>query len=344
MLNGITIRTLIFTGLIFSLHALPAQETSPFEDFFDREEPLEITLEFDLKNLQRTREEEQYQPALLTVENYDGDHTYPVRIRTRGTLRKSFCNIPPFWINIRNSGIIDESIVGVRKFKVVNHCMKSAVYQDYILKEYLAYKIYQLLTPYSFKVRLLKITYIDTGRNHKTTTGWGFIIEPEELLAQRLDAVLIENDKLAMANMNSMVMDRLSMYYYMTGNTDFSITGRHNVKIIRLNKPGDFGYIPIPYDFDFSGFVNAQYAVPSSTVPIEKVTDRYFVGICRSKPVHQQVVNEYHDLSADIHQLLQSFEHIHLDEKMDMLRFIEEFFTEISQENFIGNKISNSCK
>ena len=36
----------------------------------------------------------------------------------------------------------------------------------------------------------------------------------------------------------------------------------------------------MPYDFDQSGVVNAHYAVVSATLPLEEITDRYYLGDC----------------------------------------------------------------
>ena len=318
--------------------------TSVFDEFFDQVEPLSIRLEFDVRQLQRYSAEEIYLPAVLTsIEEGSHEH-YNVRIKTRGTFRKSYCSLPPFWLNINRSGIPSASLKGIKKIKIVSHCMKSADYQDYVLKEYLAYKIYQLISPYSFRVRLLHVNYIDTGRKNRQSEGWAFAIEPVETMAERLDAAIIENTKLSMARMNAGIMDRLSMYYYMTGNTDFSITGMHNVKIIRLNKPGPLGNIPVPYDFDFTGFVNTSYSSPADNVPLEKVTERYYVGPCRPEETFNGIIAAYFNTSDEIHSLLQSFEYMSLEQKLDMLRFIESFFDEISQENFIRENIMKSCK
>lgn len=314
-------------------------------DFFDKDEVVELKIEFDLKEFQRTRKEEEYHPAVLHyTDDFGQNHSFKVKLRTRGIFRKSYCYLPPFWINIENSGVDTHELEDIKKMKVVTHCMKQKDFQDYVLKEYLAYKIYNIISPYSFKVRLLHITYIDTGRSKREMQGWAFVIEPIELLARRVDARIVENEELAMARMNAGIMDRLALYYYMIGNTDFSITGMHNVKIIMLNQPGPTGYIPIPYDFDFTGFVNALYARPAENVPIEKVTERYFLGMCRTDAIYKLVIDEFKGNSKEVHQLLQSFEYMNIDQKIEMLLFLEEFHNEIADEAFIDKYIRPTCR
>jgi hypothetical protein len=247
-------------------------------------------------------------------------------------------------MKIENASIESNALYGVEKMKIVTHCMKRESYQDYLLKEFLAYKIYNIISPYSFRVRLLRITYIDTGRNNKKLEGWAFAIEPKEMLAERINATLIEDDELAMRHMNAEVMDRLAMYNYMIGNTDYSITGTHNVEIYNTKKTGIPNYIPIPYDFDFTGIVNAIYANPAKQANIKEVTDRYYTGPCRSEKVFAEVIREFQGHSHRIHELLQSFDYMHLNEKLKMLRFIEEFFDEAAASDYLFWKINISCK
>jgi hypothetical protein len=269
--------------------------------------------------------------------------TFPVRLKTRGIFRKSYCNIPPFWLNIRKSGIESEALEGIMKMKVVTHCMNKDSYQDYVLKEYLAYKMYNIVSPFSFKVRLLKIKFIDTGRKNKLTEGWAFAIEPKKVMVKRLNAKLIDNIKLSMRSMNPGIMDNLALFNYMIGNTDYSIPGLHNVKLITLNNPGPRGIIPVPYDFDFTGFVNTIYAKPANNTRISEVTSRYYTGVCRSDDIFEKRVANFNSYSGDIHRLLQPFEYINLKQKLEMMRFIESYFNEASSEDFIEWKLRKSC-
>lgn len=326
-------------------HDFCFDQVSTFDRFFETDEPLHITLEFDIKDFQRTRADEEYTDARLL--HYINDTCYipfEVRLRTRGIFRKSHCYIPPFWMNIRKENIRAEGLEGVTKMKIVTHCMRKDFYQDYVLKEYLAYKLYNIISPYSFRVRLLYITYVDKGRNDKIYEGWAFAIEPKELLAKRLDAVYIDNDELSMHHMNDSIMDRLCLFNYMLGNTDYSIAGCHNIKIFMLKERDPQGYIPVPYDFDFTGFVNTIYATPAANTNIAKVTQRFYTGPCRTDEEYQAAIDEFRKHSDEMHRIMQTFEHMSLKEKLEMLRFVESFFDVIESETFIEWKLRISCQ
>ena len=142
----------------------------------------------------------------------------------------------PFWLNIRKADVKNIHLQDVNGFKVVTKCQGSKAYNEYVLKEYLAYKIYNIISPISFRVRLIRMTYLDTGRKNKVTEGWAFLIEPEEMLAERLGGQVVKKDDLAIALMQPGDMDLAAMFMYMIGNCDYSIVGRHNMKI--LGMPG----------------------------------------------------------------------------------------------------------
>ena len=267
-----------------------------------------------------------------------------VRLRTRGIYRKNYCSMPPFWLNIKNSGIYSYNLNRVNKIKIVTNCMNPDHFQDYLMKEYLIYKMYNIVSPYSFRVRLLKITYIDTGRDNKTTEKWGFAIEPEEMLAKRLNGYMVEDKNIGMKTMNPSVMDVLAMFQYMIGNGDYSVAGMHNIKIIILNSPGPTGFVPIPNDFDYTGIVNARYAVPGEKLGISSVTDRYFLGPCRSDEFFEMALQDLKDLEKDFLDLVQPFEYLSIERKLEFLRYLEDFYTEAADENFIRDKIRSTCR
>jgi len=326
-------------------HEIINDTIAPNEAFFGSDEPISITLKFDIKTFQKTRKKEEYQPVELNYQLNDSIcFTHQIKLRSRGDFRKKFCSLPPFWLNIKNAHLGFKDLDHVVKMKVVTHCKNADIYNDYILKEYLAYKLYNILSPYSFRVRLVKIRYIDTGRDNKTKEHWGFILEPKELLKRRLNARFVENDELAMATCNKEIINRLAIFQYMIGNSDYSVTGRHNLKIISLYGPGPKGNIPIPYDFDYTGFVNTSYAIPGENLGIKSVTDRYFLGPCREDHIYETIIQEMYDSKRELLHLLQQFEYLTLDEKMEALKYIESFYTEASSKWFISRNLNSTCR
>lgn len=344
----LTLVLVLIAGRVFAQQGyVPTFEDTlmVYEGMFSTEEPLHLTLKTDLKILKKTRRDEKYLPAEMTCHVNDSfEVTHPVRIKARGVFRRDNCTYPPFWLNIRYSGIEADSMMDVNKMKMVIRCRKAAQYETYILREYLVYKIYNLVSPYSFRVRLVKLNFVDTGKEDTTTEDWAFLIEPQELLEKRLNAVAVKSDKLSIRTVNREVMDRVSLFQYMIGNGDFSVTGRHNLKIITLKDQQVPGFVPIPYDFDYTGLVNAHYAVPGETLGISSVRERYFLGPCRSKEVELEAIRDFARYRDEMIDYVMAFEYLDEKEKLDMVAYIESYFTESEDQRFYESKISSTCR
>lgn len=316
-----------------------------YEGLFADREPLYLTMKFDIKKFQRTRRKERYQPAQMTCHVCDTfSVTHPVRVKARGSFRRDNCSVPPFWLNIRYSGIEARELEGIKRMKVVIRCRKAAQYEDYVLREYLVYRIYNLVSPYSFRVRLVRLELIDTGRRNRVSEDWAFMIEPDELVARRLGGKVIKSDRLAMRTVNQEVMDLLAMFHYMIGNGDYSVTGRHNLKILALSGPGPSGFIPLPYDFDYTGLVNTHYAVPGEELGIKSVRERYFLGPCKSEERYRSIIGKLESLRDDIIQLILDFEYLDENEKRDMVEYIQGFYNEADNKRFIDRSIMPTCR
>lgn len=317
-----------------------------YEGLFSTDEPLQLMMKFDVRNFKRTRRKEEYQPAEMTcIVNDSFRVTHPVRIKARGIYRRDNCSLPPFWLNIRYSGIEADSLRGIRRMKMVVRCRHSTPYENYILREYLVYKMYNLITPYSFRVRLVRLTIVNTGNDNEVSSDWAFLIEPEELMAKRLNARVVKLNELSMKTVNSTLMDELAMFQYMIGNGDYSITGRHNVKILANNSTsGPYGFIPVPYDFDYTGLVNTHYAIPNESLGTKTVRERYYMGPCRSGPVHRHAIQKLILDQDEIVELITNFEYMEEEEKMNMIAYIAGFFVEAEQESFIRKRIASTCR
>ncbi len=314
-------------------------------DLFEETDPMEITLSFDIKKYQREKNSEEYIPVDLLLHFNDTlDIIKNVRIKARGEFRKSTCHFSPFWLNIRKAEIENEYLQDVKKMKVVTRCKTGDEYDDYILLEYLAYKIYSLLSPVSFRVRLIKMKYVDTGRKNKVTQSWAFLIEPEAMLAERIDGLVIKNDELGMAFMRREEILQAALFQYMIGNSDYSVTGRHNMKILGLPGFGTEGYTTVPYDFDYAGLVNASYAIPGESLGIISVTDRYYLGPCREEAEYLAAIKHLEDHREEILELVQTFPHLSDKARKRAIGYIESYFAEASGSNFIERSLKPTCR
>jgi hypothetical protein len=316
-----------------------------YEDLFGVNEPLVLTMKFNLNEFRKTKRKEKYHPAEMTCHVSDTfEVNHQVRVRARGNFRMDHCTMPPFWLNIRFAGIETDELDDVIKMKVVTRCRGAAQYENYVLREYLVYRIYNLLSPYSFNTRLVRLKYVDTGKKGRVTEDWGFIIEPESEMAKRNNAMAIKSDKLSIRTVNKESMDHVALFHYMIGHGDYSVTGRHNLKILASRDYGPAGFITVPYDFDYTGMVDAHYAVPGEALGIRSVKERYYLGACRSTEVYEQTIAWLASYRDEIYDLILSFEYLEEEERQDMVDYLESYFEEVESKGFIRRRLASTCR
>jgi hypothetical protein len=188
------------------------------------------------------------------------------------------------------SGRVREEAKGtVRRqdaLKLVVQCAGGAEYEQYVLREYLAYRIHNVLTRQSFRARLAKVSYVDRASGKPMGTRLGIFLEDGGDVARRLEGRVVELQRLLFENLDNDSLMPAMIFEYMIGNTDMSIFALHNVRIVQRQ---DKSLHVIPYDFDFSGLVNAPYALPARGFLLKNVTERLYRGPCRS----QELVDPY---------------------------------------------------
>jgi hypothetical protein len=314
-------------------------------DIFAEEELASITLIYDIKSFLRNKHKDEYIKTRMIYHFNDTiDIEHEIRLKVRGRNRLERCPFPPIWINISKADINNRQLRGIKKIKMVTHCARSKANFNYVFKEYLVYKMYNLLTPYSFRVRLIKVKYVDTGRKKREYDAWGFLIEPEDLLADRLDAYPLKLDNISLDQTDPGVTDMMAVYQYMIGNADYSIAGRHNVKLLLLKDIEKRNPIPVPYDFDYAGFVNANYAIPGDNLGITSVTQRYYLGPCMSEEAFNQIFSYFNEKSEGIYNLVESFEYLPEREKNWAIEYLDAFFQNAGNSRYIKNNILSTCR
>jgi len=314
-------------------------------DFFASEDLLEMTLAFDIKGLVKSKSKPEYFDASLTVKESDTDSiTQHIKVKARGYFRCNFCSFPPLMMKFKNKN--DDAIqVEGKTLKLVTHCHPTSKFDEYVLKEYLAYKLLNNLdSNYSFKTRLVRIHYVDVNKSKNSYTAYGILIENETMLAQRNNAVIIKSDKFTPKDMNPTDLNRMALFNFMIGNTDWSVQMQHNIKILlSFDKPHGKG-IPVLYDFDYSGLVNAYYSAPFEELPIKSVTERYYQGICTGAEQLKPLIEEFAGLKDRMLGTIQDFPYLSKNDKKQAVSYISSFYGLYRNQNFIISQLNRTCK
>jgi hypothetical protein len=319
---------LFLVAILFSACTQTPSSINPEgQSLFDvlSEEQIEtITLELDVEKVRS--KEEGYQEAVLSWETPSGQlHAVPVKTKVRGKTRRNICDFPPLKVKVDSVRHIGTTTVDVGKFKLVTHCLDAAEGDQYLQKEYLAYQMYGQLTEMAYRVHLVKIRYVDRAEQYLPEIRYAFLLESKEDLLNRLDAEEVD-DQLAVTQVNAWQYNLFAVYQCMIGNTDWNLSKRHNIKLLRSKKDGLL--FPVPYDFDYSGLVNANYAKPHPQLPIQHVTERLFQWRGKDpqqlEPVLTYIQNHHDDMMQQVEQLP------HLSKAE---RFIPKFYL----ENFLNH-------
>jgi hypothetical protein len=316
----------------------------PVEELFTTETPLVFVLEADFHELREDRSQEsEERPARIILAGLDGDPLeLPLQVRTRGNfrLREGVCPFPMLRLNFPTSQVEGTVFEGQDKVKLVTHCWSREAYEQNMLEEYLAYRIYGLLTDVSFRVQLASITYLDSSGEDRPFTRMAFLLEDEDVMAARLGGEMIEG-RVTREDYDPELAGLISIFQYMIGNTDWSLPGTHNMKLVRR---GD-EFLPIPYDLDFSGLVEAPYALPHPTVAdqIDSVKDRLYRGFCSDRIDFQGLFARFNEQREAIGAVIQAVPGLDGGNRSSALAYIEGFYDVISDPQQARERIIDAC-
>lgn len=324
----------------WSTPAAAQEEMRARDTLYTLTEPLQIRLEADWRAVFRNKDPDvnQAHPGRMLVANGPGVDTIAVSFRTRGNYRLKNCSIPPVMILFDQGGRPGTHFAGQRRLKLVTHCRDNARYEQNNHVEYLIYKLYNLLTEQSFGARQIEATWVDTGRNTESVKP-AFIIEEERHLAERLEGEL-EGAPIGFDESEPITTTRLGLFQLLLGNTDWSQPGQHNIVMLRKG----MDYIPLPYDFDWSGLVNAPYARPDPSLNLRTVRERQYRGPCTSERLFQMALQQLLDKQEAMLALVDEVTGLEPNRVTDIKNYLGSFFREVPDYNQLRRRYLQRCR
>lgn len=324
----------IFSFLIFSFSKKKETNTSIYKpvsekDIFESDEILPITIKGDVRDLLNDRgEASKYHSITLSYKNKDSSEvSIPVQMKTRGHFRKlkENCKYPPLLINFpKDVDRLSKEFSGQKKLKLVMPCAG----EDYVIREWLVYKIYNLVTPKSFRARLVRIDLNDSKSKKQAAPFYGILIEDEKHMAARNRAVIVEQ-KLRPEETKQDVFLTMTVFQYLVGNTDWSVQYLQNIKLLKSDSFPQL--ITVPYDFDHSGIVNAPYAHPAEELLMKSVQERRYRGYCiKDLKVFESSIALYNKLKNDIYKLFINCSLLDAKYVKSVTKYLDEFYATIN--------------
>jgi hypothetical protein len=342
VLDGIILIVALGTGSPWSL---AAQEVPP-QDLFSPGTVLRFTLETDLEALRNDRSEESEEfPGRILISGSGGEATeVPLQVRTRGRFRlqANICPFPPLRLNFPEGEPRGTVFDGQDKLKLVTHCHDWESFEQNLLEEYLAYRIYNHLTDLSYRVQLAEITYVDASGEYAPLTRMGIIIEDDQALAARVGGMILDVPGARATDFEPWQMGVMFLFQYMIGNIDWSTANCQNLSILRVGSD----HFAVPFDFDWSGLVDAPYVGPSPLTERlhNSVRERLYLGICWEEIDFQGVFALFEERKAAILSTIQDIPGLSGENVRSASEYIEEFYEFIRDPVQAERDIRRMCR
>jgi len=325
--------TLLAVMLLSPLRATP---------LFDDTAAMDAAFEGPLEDLMNQTDSREQLPFLLRV----GDKEHAIKVRLRGKSRLRVCNFMPLRLNFKKNAVDGSVFAGQDKLKLVVPCRTSERAEKDLIEEYAVYRIFNLLTPASYRVRLVRMSFMDTDRNADPQLVHTFLLEPNGQLAERLGG---RESDLPEVALNWLDPDHIALVYvfqYLVSNVDWSLVKPHEKKTCCHNgtliETGET-ILYVPYDFDLSGFVDAPYAYPPPDLRIDKVTQRRYRGFCTDRDTLKKALHTVVSKRQDIVELIESLPVLSDKDKQRRIAYLDQFFRDAEKEDKLLKRFENRC-
>ena len=311
---------------------------------FETPSAMEIELTGPMSSLVENKEDRKEWPFQLRSDAVELD----LKVRARGNSRMRVCDLPPLRFNFKVADTAGTPFEGQDKLKLVTRCKKADRYEGDVLEEYAAYRIFSLWSDVSFRVQLVHMTNVDTdGRLSKSfRNSYGFLIEPLEQMVSRVNGSLSEVPAVSLGQLDKKQAALVYVFQYLIGNTDWSFVTAdtdeyccHNIELIKIGSK----LVPVPYDFDLAGIVNASYAHPDPSLYIKKVVTRLYRGFCTDPEILRGALNDITSRKKDVLDVINGLPLLTDKEKRKKISYLESFFRKAEDQDKMISLFEKDC-
>lgn len=347
------IRPFTAAGLALALLAgLPAQaqETPKPARIFSDDTVLAITIDGPWKEVMRRKEQQLEWPGTVRYTEAGGAVVeIPVTLSTRGLTRLRVCDFPPLRIDFDQEASRGTAFRGAGNLKLVTHCLASTRFEQYYIKEYLAYRIYNLVTPLSFRVQGLDVRYVDGERGGKPIERFAFLIEDPDDVARRNDLEKLDIAEIRPGRLDPLETSRFMLFQYLISNLDWSVLGGpkerccHNARLVGAGPDAPIVHA-IPYDLDSAGLVDAHYAAPPAAIRVRNVRQRLYRGFCAHNDALPAALEEFRALQGEIIGLFENESRLDTRERGKAIKFLNDFYRALAGPDDVQARLIDNCR
>ena len=325
------------------MYAPPALAGASAQSLFLDPAPLTLRLEGDLHALFGDRgARRKDHPATLRYGVGADTGSIDVKLRTRGIFRLKRCGFPPIRLDLPSKRLDNTPFAGQDKLKLVTHCQGDRSSERNLLREYALYRVFNALTDSSLRVRLAHMTYVDSAR-HDTVIRYGFLIESDSALGRRIGALPLHSDNVYDPMTDPSYMTLVAVFQYLIGNTDWSVWKRHNIALFQqVAEPRRL--LAVPYDYDFSGAVNAPYATPPEQLKIQSVRQRVYRGFCQPDSILTRVLDRFRVAKDSIYAAVRAVPDLPERDARNVLGYFDDFYKVLDNPGATNREFVRGCR
>jgi hypothetical protein len=313
---------------------------------FAAETPVEIKLVGNFKVISKDRDTlstKEYWGEVQMADDKGGELKIPVMLRTRGHYRlaNKNCSFVPLRLDFKKGEVKGTVFDGQDKLKLVTHCNSNALYEEYMIREYLAYKVHNIITPRSYRARMAKVTYVDSATNTPIETRNGIFMEHEDDVAKRMEGEIFEVRGALFDDVDQAQILEVAIFEAFVGNTDWSLAALHNIRLVR--QP-NMNVMPVAYDLDFSGLVGTRYSTPDPRLGIRNVKERLYRGPCKEPTELVQFFSVYREKKDAILKLYDETPGLDGKYRGDAKAFLNQWFKMIDNPRDAQWMFKENCR
>lgn len=326
-----------------------AQESSKPPKIFTTDEVIAARFEAHWDAILNARQDNTW-PGEFIYQNASGSEvTIPVNITLRGLTRRRVCDYPPLRLDFDKEASKGTEFRGAGNLKLVTHCFRNSRYAQYYIKEYLSYRLYNLVTPLSFRVQGLDLNYIDSSGEDKPIERFGFLIEDPDDVAKRNELQKLKLDRAKPGQLDPLTTTRFMLFQYLVSNLDWSVLGGpggkccHNARQLGA-APGATPIYPVPYDLDASGLVDTHYAAPPDNLRVRDVRQRLYRGFCPHNSEIPTVLEQFRSLEGDFMALFENEPRLDGRTSKSAVKFLGGFYKALEDDKDVQKKLIDNCR
>lgn len=313
---------------------------------FDTHDVLDLRIASDFRGLMAERDSLELESFPATL-GYVAESGEPVAVKAKLKLRghwrrqRQNCSFAPIKVDLGKEARRGTIFEGQGDLKLVVHCRKGERFQQYILREYAVYRLYNILTPLSHRVRLVRARYVDTSGRTDSLQAYAFLLENDRKAAERNGGELVDATGARWEHVEADQGALVSAFEYMIGGSDWSLPGLHNILLFRRETGA---VVPVAYDFDWTGIVSTSYARPDYRLPIHSVRERLYRGICRTPEEWAPVLAGFQAAKEALYAVYDSIPDLDPGYIRDTRRYLDRFYEVIDDPTRLRREMIQPCR